>query len=301
MVARKSKSHKSSSSISSGDSPPSRDTGSASPPLHSPGDNKMGSPYQEVHPMLLQYLQGATFHSPPHKAASIPSNNNGTQTQTNVSQSMAVPNAAEGPGSDGSAVYCTRSDGKAGVGPSLSYMSSALSTPSTAGLLTPDGSRSNSFSGFHMMGDEIDGAIWQGKVEPISLSLSDNTHYLDWLSSTSSSPFQSPDQLQRMETSFPDPALISPQSSAFGAPAGMGQQMQLGAQHSSSVQLPPSANTLDIFGVTPGTGFLNGYGSPSGTMVELGVSSEGGMDARWMTFVHDCGIMENSNAMQQNG
>ena len=159
MVARKSKSHKSSSSISSGDSPPSRDTGSASPPLHSPGDNKMGSPYQEVHPMLLQYLQGATFHSPPHKAASIPSNNNGTrtQTQTNVSQSVAVPNAAEGPGSDGSAVYCTRSDGKAGVGPSLSYMSSALSTPSTAGLLTPDGSRSNSFSGFHMMGDEIDG------------------------------------------------------------------------------------------------------------------------------------------------
>lgn len=254
----------------------------------------MGTPYQEVHPMLLQYLQGATFHSPPHKAATIPGVNG---AQANVPQSAAVPNTTEGPTSDGSVLYNTPADGKAGVGLSLNYVSSALSTPSTASLMTPEGSRSNSFSGFSAMSDEIDGAMWQGKMEPISLSLSDNTHYLDWLSSNSSSPFQSPDQLQRMESSFPDPTLASRQSSAFSTPAGISQQMQLGAP----VQLPASANTYDIFGAAPGTGFLNGYGSPSGTMVELGVSSEGGMDARWMTFVHDCGIMEGSSAMQQNG
>lgn len=301
MVSRKSKSHKSSSSVSSGDSPSSRDsgsTGSPSPPTRSPVDTKPGSPYQEVHPMLLQYLQGATFHSPPRQAATIHTNN-GTQIQVNVPQSVAK--TAEGTASDGTALYGTPGDRKTGVGTSLSYASSASSTPSTASLVTPGGSRSNSFSSDSPMGDGRDATAWHGKVEPIPLPLSD-AHYLDWLSSTGSSPFQSPDQMQRMETSFPDSVHASPHTGAFATPAGMTQQTRMGAHLPSSVQLPASANTFDIFGTTHDTGYMNGYGfnSPSGAMVELGVSSEGGMDARWMTFVHDCGIMESSNAMQQS-
>ncbi|KAK2467174.1 hypothetical protein APHAL10511_000723 [Amanita phalloides] len=320
VIARKSRSHKSSTSVSSGDSPP-RDAGSASPPLHSPSNPKSQAAYQEVHPMLLQYLQGATFRSPPRQAATIPAvaGGNAMQVGDNGNNGMAPPQLpitknAEMAGPDGySALYNgTPSDRKAGVGPSMTpYTSSISSTPSNTSLMTPAGSRSNSFSSHRTMVDGNDSAIWQGKVEPISLPLSD-THYLDWLSSSASSPFQSPDQMHGTEPAFPDSVQTSPDVTSFGMSTTTSlnaHQARLAATAGRhSVQLPTTANTFDIFGVPPGTAFLNGYGfnsippgSPTGTMVELGVSSEAGMDARWMTFVHDCGIIENGSGLQQNG
>ncbi|KAF8624946.1 hypothetical protein AX17_006972 [Amanita inopinata Kibby_2008] len=322
VLARKAKTHKATSSISSnsGDSPSPCDTGSDSPsqsPHHHAAEANRCAGYPEVHPMLLQYLNGATFHSPPRQNATIPGTACGGGT---VAGSVMPPSyVTEASSAEAySALYGKPSEGSNGtrVGTSLGYASSSTTppTPSSTTILTPT-SRSSSVSSqgpSAMVGEATSGGtgVWQGKVESMQLQLSD-AQYLEWLSSASSSPFESPtaqtQQMRRMgESTFGDGGFVNPaavvQPPRFGGSTSSSAMSTTAS--SPAVVLPPSASGYDIFGMSPGAGyFSSGYGfnvsnSPVGTMVELGVSSESGMDARWMTFVQDCGILDGATGLQ---
>ncbi|PFH47639.1 hypothetical protein AMATHDRAFT_77107 [Amanita thiersii Skay4041] len=229
-----------------------------------------GSSYPEVHPMLLQYLNGATFHSPPRQNASIPASlaaqGAGASLEYQQQQQQQQPKGL----GDSSQGYTTLANSN--------FSSSAGATSSNPSTLPTDPSSSMMAQGMGA-GTSSGGnnnAGWGGKVEPMPLQISE-LQYMDWLSS-SPSPYHSPMTQHRSDSSFASPAVLS------GAP-----ELDLDAY---PVGTPPDPHRGPTTVSNGGYGLGATSNDPAGTMVELGVSSESGMDARWMTFVQDCGIMD---------
>lgn len=269
VLARKSKSQKLGTSTSMSDSPVSSDLGLLSPSPNSPTDRIVGSGYQQVHPMLLQFLQGVSFHSPPRRHATIPTPSGNDAQIAQGQPQAAVDNATSDP-------YSALGSIGDQVGVGTSSPSSTLSTQRYAG--------SNA-------------TTWQGKTEPVSVPLSE-PRCMEWLSSPSTSPYRGPDITQRLNAAYPDSPNTLSSSAPLSKTSSNSRDHRLTDPSYSGPVAATNSNSYDMswMGAGPGYPTNSGFNVPSGAIAELGMSAEGsGMDERWFAFIQDCGLIDGGN------
>jgi hypothetical protein len=222
--------------------------------------------------MLLQYLQGATFHSPPGQSEVIPG--------LRPPMSPGLPKTLEKPSKHRSMPASTAS-GDADEVPPKNYSSPTLAFSAAI----PKPNKSGSFSDARQKRSSNGALMWHGKIEPMSIQISD-IRYTDWLSCATTS---GPDNPQILE-----PLSGPPSGSSFPDVAGTSQTSAPYSGTLSSSALLSGSSLYNMVGDGERPGFLGNleFDTPSRDIAALGMSPGIDMDARWMTFVRDCGLID---------